>query len=155
MACCAARLGQQKGGSIEPPIVGRFCPAVGRWRTASPSTPAGGTCSGARFGARPAGTPSHRRTGSDIGCVACPLLLAWSISSGSVAVGRKLRENCETRDTAERRLTTSTSVTNIVSPFFLFCQGFSGFRAHGGAAFPAYFGLRPRCACRRWFHDFV
>ena len=36
------------------------------------------------------GTASHRRTGSDIGCVACPLLLAWSVSSGSVAVGRKL-----------------------------------------------------------------
>ena len=24
-----ALLGQQKGGSIEPPMVGRFCPAVG------------------------------------------------------------------------------------------------------------------------------
>ena len=50
----------------------------------------------------------------------------------------------------------STSVTNIVSPFFLFWQGFSGFWAQGEAAFTAYFGLRPRCACRRrWFHDFV
>ena len=31
----AVLLGQQKGGSIEPPIVGRFCLAVGRWRPAS------------------------------------------------------------------------------------------------------------------------
>ena len=29
LAYCAVLLGEQKGGSIEPPIVGRFCPAVG------------------------------------------------------------------------------------------------------------------------------